>query len=269
MLRIDRDRQGLKLFLVHAPVDAERLYPVQDLLHIGLGQGKSPLQHGQIQQCTDLAGIESALGQAKQGKKSLRQSPLIRKSMFGERERNVSSSGRRAEDRFDQRRIVLQPRDEHPDIGRRKAGIALKGIQQLVVHRLDLAHRAMTDMHLDRTVISGEFRRRYRTTVKQFRHIRLDHTQQRVAAGYLIGLRLNSVQTNQLPQCFAAQPPHRGQQAVTLIQIGICCFPLHGQQPGALTVTHDLGPITLAEIEVIQVDLGMPGDSGNEFEKCG
>ena len=38
------------------------------------------------------------------------------------------------------------------------------------------------------------------------------------------------------------------QQAVTLIQIGICCFSLHGQQPGALAVTHDLGPITLAEI---------------------
>ena len=89
-----------------------------------------------------------------------------------------------------------------------------------------------------------------------------------MTARYLIGLRLNSVQTNQLRQGFTAQPPHRGQQAVTLIQIGICCFSLHGQQPGALAVTHDLGPITLAEIEVVQVDLCMPGDSGNKFEKC-
>ena len=106
----------------------------------------------------------------------------------------------------------------------------------------------MTDMHLDRTVIRGEFRGRRRAAVNQLRDIGLNHTQQRVTARYLIGLRLNSVQTNQLRQGFTAQPPHGGQQSVTLIQIGICCFSLHSQQPGALAVTHDLGPITLAEI---------------------
>ena len=94
VLRIDRNRQRLKLLRVHAPVDAERFYPVQDLLHIGLGQGKSSLQHGKIQQRTDFPGIEPTLRQAEQGKKSLHQCTLLGKRMFGERKGDVPGSGR-------------------------------------------------------------------------------------------------------------------------------------------------------------------------------
>ena len=59
------------------------------------------------------------------------------------------------------------------------------------MQHLDFTHRAMTDMHLDRTVIGSELRRWPPAAVQQLHHIRLDHAQQRAAPGYLIGLGLN------------------------------------------------------------------------------
>ena len=130
-------------------MNTEGLYPGQDLLHIGFRKGKSSSQHRKIQQRADLPGIKPTLRQPQQSKKALHQSTLLGKGVFGESEGNVSGPGCRAEHGFNQRRIVAEPRDEHPDIRRGKTWVTLERIEQAVVQHLDFTHRTMADVRLD------------------------------------------------------------------------------------------------------------------------
>ena len=52
-------------------------------------------------------------------------------------------------------RVGLDVGRHHDDVGGRQVGMLLEEPEQLVVQHLDLAHRAVAHVHLERAVVAG------------------------------------------------------------------------------------------------------------------
>ena len=76
------------------------------------------------------------------------------------------------------RRIQLDIRRQHHHVRRLQAGIGIKQGQQLIVQHLNLTHRAVADMYLQRTIILGNLIRLAAGAVGQRQHILLQASQQ-------------------------------------------------------------------------------------------
>ena len=145
---------------VETPANAGVPRPATNPGQIGLVQPEPPPHRRQFQQAQHLAGVEPPAPQLQQREQPFDQRLLGQRPPVGNAERNPSLARRAGEHRLDQRSVTGDVGRHHNHVGRPQRRVRREQRQQLIVHHLNLAHRPVAGVNLERTIIRPQRQRR-------------------------------------------------------------------------------------------------------------
>ena len=192
-----------------------------DTWQIGFFQPEAGADRRAVEQAQHPVHAEALLRQPQQRQKHLRQRRSGGFAAVGNRIRNRRRAGVRRKHGVDEGRIQFDIRRQHHHVRRLQAIAHIKQGQQLVVQHLNLAHRAVANMHLQRAIISSHRVRLAGGPVGQRQYILLQASQQAMRhlrlVEHIMQLRHIGQAIEKIPALFAP----RSQQGVANIQIQV------------------------------------------------
>jgi len=260
---------------VHAPPDAGVADPPVNEGRIVGPQAEPPPQGVRLEESGHFRGAHPASLEIEEAEERVRQRALPAQATVRDAEGDAAPvAARHGKGGLDEGGVALDLGRHHQDVGRRERRVAVEHLEDPVLEDLDLAHGAVAGVDPDRVVDGGNgcLFRAVGAPVAQVEDVGLDLRQEASACRLHGDVRLLAPRVVDHPKKVPAQGPHRGEQAVSPLQVqGLVGGgrPEPVDEPTHLAVGVDKVPVFPTGIHDKEVDVDGARDGLEDAEMEG